>query len=70
MHRRCINWQLQRFSILLRWWKEMEASVRLFNKRLVCASSAWLECCDANPSPACRGGEGGMCGWQFFSSMH
>jgi hypothetical protein len=70
MHRRCINWLLQRFSILLRWWKKMEDSMlRLFNKHLAGASSAWLECCDANPSPACCGGEGGMCGWQYFSSM-
>jgi hypothetical protein len=48
----------------------MEASMlRPFNKRLAGASLVWLECCDANPSPACRGGEGGRCGWQFFSSM-
>jgi hypothetical protein len=70
MHRCCINWSQQRFSILLRWWKEMEASMqRPFNKRLAGASSVWLECCDANPSLACHGGEGGMCGWQYFSSM-
>jgi hypothetical protein len=60
MHRRCINRSQQRFSILLRWWKEVEASMlRPFNKRLVGACLVWLECCDANPSPACRGGEGG-----------
>jgi hypothetical protein len=41
----------------------MEASMLSpFNKRLAGASLVWLEYYDANPSPACRGGEGGMCG--------
>jgi hypothetical protein len=51
MHRRCIIWSQQRSSILLQWWKEMEASlVRPFNKRLAGASLVWLDCCAANPS--------------------
>jgi hypothetical protein len=48
----------------------MEASMLSpFNKRLAGASLVWLEYCDADHYPACRGGEGGMCGKQFFSSM-
>jgi hypothetical protein len=48
----------------------MEASLlRPFNKRLVGASLVWLDCYAANPFPACRGGEGGTCGGQYFSFM-
>jgi hypothetical protein len=69
MHRRCINWTQWSSSVPLRRWKGMEASLlRSFNKRLAGVSSIWTDYCAATPSPACRGGEGGTCGPQFFSS--